>query len=115
MSLNVWLEAETDVGGSEPHIVELFDASITHNLTCMAEDDGLYKHLWHPDEIGITQAFQLIEPLQAGLVQLRSDQSRFLNLNPSNGWGSYKDFVPWVGEYLAACKKYPKSTVRVSR
>lgn len=115
MSLSVWLEAETDVGGSEPHLVELFSAYVTHNLSHMAEEAGIYKHLWRPDEAGVTQASQLIEPLETGLALLKNDPARFQKLNPANGWGIYEDFVSWVEEYLTACKKYPKSTILVSR
>ncbi len=32
-----------------------------------------------------------------------------------NGWGTYKNFVPWVAKYLAACEEYPDADVSVSR
>jgi len=40
----------------------VYDANITHNLGAMAEAAGIYKHLWRPEEIGITKAqlFQFI-------------------------------------------------------
>lgn len=92
-----------------------FDANITHNLGAMAEEAGIYFHLWRPEEIGITTARQLIEPLRAGLELMRSDRARFEKFNAENGWGTYRDFVPWITEYLEACEQYPDATVRVSR
>lgn len=39
----------------------------------------------------------------------------FKQFNPSNGWGSYTVFLPWVKEYLNACREYPEATIYVSR
>lgn len=94
---------------------EVYDANITHNLAKMAGEAGIYKHLWRPDEIGITHASQLIEPLRTGLALLRSDEPRFSQFNPSNGWGSYDSLVRFVKEYLEACEENPDAKVSVSR
>ncbi len=32
-----------------------------------------------------------------------------------NGWGTYKQFLPWVERLLEACKAYPESKIEVSR
>lgn len=93
----------------------LYSANITHNLNRMAEAAGIYMHLWRPDEIGVTHARDLIEPLRAGLALLRSDPARFEQFNAPNGWGLYKHFVPFVAGYLAACEESPDAFVRVSR
>lgn len=94
---------------------EVYSANVTHNLNSMAGEAGIYEHLWRPDELGITKASELVEPLRAGLALMKADPPRFEKHNPENGWGSYKVFVPWVESYLAACEKYPAATVRVSR
>ena len=93
----------------------VFDANVTHNLTSMAEEAGIYKHLWRPEEIGITKASQLIEPLKAGLALMRSDPPRFERHNPANGWGSYEGFIPWIERYIAACEEYPDADIYASR
>lgn len=93
----------------------VFDANITHNLAEMAEEAGIYKHLWRPEELGVKTAKELIEPLRAGLALLRSDPARFEKYNPENGWGSYESFVPWVQRYLDACESYPEAEVSASR
>jgi hypothetical protein len=94
--------------------VDLFEANITHNLGAMAEEAGIYRHLWHPEEIGITKASQLVEPLRAGVDLMRSEPPRFEALNPPNGWGTYRDFLPWIERYLAACERYPDADVATS-
>lgn len=94
---------------------EVFQANITHNLNGMAKEAGIYEALWRPDEIGISQARQLIEPLRNGLARLRLNPQHYVKFNPENGWGSYDGFVPWVQTYLDACERYPDATVRVSR
>lgn len=114
MSLDVYLAAvpcaHCGRGGEES-----YSANITHNLNGMAEEAGIYKHLWRPEEIGITKASELIEPLRAGLALMKADPPRFEKFNATNGWGLYKHFVPWIEEYLAACERNPDATVSVSR
>jgi hypothetical protein len=94
---------------------EVYSANITHNLGAMAREAGIYEHCWRPDEIGITKAGQLVEPLRAGLALMKADPPRFEKHNAKNGWGLYEHFVPWVEKYLAACEENPTADVRVSR
>lgn len=94
---------------------EFYDANITHNLTRMADAAGIYQHLWRPDEIGITVAADLIQPLRDGLARLRDEPEYFKSFNPSNGWGDYDGLVRFVQRYLAACEEHPDATVHVSR
>lgn len=94
---------------------EVWWRNITHNLTTMAEEAGLYGVMWRPDENGIDTARQMIEPLTNGLRDLSTDPERFRTHNPSNGWGSYERLMDFVGEYLLECIKNPNARVSVSR
>lgn len=94
---------------------EFFSANITHNLGPMARAARIYKPLWRPEELGITKAAQLIEPLKKGLQLLKSNPERFEKLNSPNGWGLYENFVPWVEAYLCACELHPDAHVKVWR
>jgi len=100
------IEYETD---------QIYSANITHNLNTMADKAGIYEYLWRPDEIGITKAKELIEPLREGLHKLKSEPEKYKAFNPSNGWGSYEGLVNFVSNYLDACYKNPESDVSVSR
>lgn len=100
---------------SEDDSVRLYSANITHNLNTMAGAAGIYEALWRPEEIGITKAEQLIEPLTRGLAMLKADPVKFSAFNSPNGWGLYEHFVPFVKRYLQACREHPTATVRVSR
>lgn len=93
----------------------VYEANITHNLNQMADAAGIYKALWRPEEIGITTGGELIEILEVGLAKLKRDPAKFEKHNAANGWGLYEHFVPFVEQYLEACRKYPKATIRVSR
>lgn len=108
--------------GREPFLVEaeadndeVYSANITHNLNTMAVEAGIYKYLWRPDEIGISQATQLINPLRQGLDLLENDSQRFEKFNPKNGWGDYDSLVGFTRSYLKACEQYPNAEVSVSR
>ena len=119
MSLDVCLTLEdqepvTVVPGVQDP-TEVYWANITHNLNTMAEAAGLYRYLWRPDEIGVTKAKELIEPLTAGLMILKNDPERFKKYNPSNGWGDYEGLVRFVEDYLKACWRFPEAAVRVWR
>lgn len=107
MSLDVYLTR------TQP--TTIFDSNITHNLGEMADAAGIYKHLWRPEEIGITKAVQLIDPLTHGLSRLKSNPDTYEKFNASNGWGLYEHFVPFVEQYLRACEQYPNALVSVSR
>ena len=107
MSLDIYLEAVRPT--------EVYWANITHNLGTMAGEAGIYKHLWRPEEIGITKAHQLIVPLTEGLARLRADSAKYRAFNPPNGWGSYEGLVEFVEAYLNACGREPDADVRVCR
>lgn len=94
---------------------QLYSRNITHNLTTMAKAAGIYEPLWRPDEIGITYARDLIEPLAVGYVRLVDEPDEFRKHNPANGWGTYESLVEFVADYLAACIRHPDATVDVWR
>lgn len=111
--LDRWPDAE--VTYTERETNEVFTKNITHNLSPMAKEAGLYKAIWRPDEIGVTHAKQLIPLLESDLKGLKQHPEIYKKMNPDNGWGDYKGLVIFADDYLAACKKYPDARVEVSR
>lgn len=107
MSLDVWL--------TEVKRTEVFEANITHNLNTMAKEAGIYKHLWRPEEIGITKAKGLIAPLTKALADMKARPDHYKQFDAKNGWGLYIHFVPWIEEYLDACKEHPEAEIGISR
>lgn len=107
MSLDVCLRAVKPVA--------VFDYNITHNLSRMAEEAGIYQYLWRPEELHIKVASELIVPLEAGLARLHAEPERFKAFNPSNGWGDYYGLVRFVEAYLDACRENPDATVEADR
>ncbi len=93
----------------------VYEANITHNLGKMANAADIYKACWRPEEEGWTKAADIIEPLETGLKRLVENPKYYKQFEASNGWGLYKHFVPWVIDYLQACKEYPEATIEVSR
>lgn len=92
-----------------------YSANITHNLGPMARAAGIYKHLWRPDEIGLTRAEELIAPLTGGLIALVMEPEKFKAHNAENGWGKWEHFIRFVAEYREACVADPEATIRVCR
>lgn len=113
----------------------LYDDNITHNLGEMAAEAGIYEALWRPhrlkkeyynpeDDYKVEYAFEdsvttiaseIIPLLETGLADLKARPEYFKTFDSPNGWGLYKHFVPFVENYLNACKEYPDSTIIVSR
>ena len=114
MSLDVSLYLDIDTG-NEPFRAEFYTDNITHNLGKMAGEVGLYQPLWRPEEIGITHAKQLIEPLTEGYRDLLENREHLQTFNPSHGWGTYDGLVTFVRDYLEACIKYPIALVMADR
>lgn len=95
--------------------VTVFDRSVTHNLTEMADAAGIYQAIWHPDQMGITKVAALIPLLQAGLKKLLENPEEFKQYEPDNGWGSYSGLVSFVTDYLNACEEYPQADISLWR
>lgn len=107
MSLDVWLMK------TQP--TEVFSANITHNLNTMAEEAGVYQHLWRPEEIGISKAGDLIVPLTEAVKKMEENPVRFRKHNAPNGWGTYEGLLKFIKNYLAACIEHPDAEIGVSR
>jgi len=114
MSLDISLIRSGTYDDGERFETIVFDANITHNLTRMAEEAGLYTPLWHPEELGITQADQLISTLRDGIAAMEANPDHFRSHDSPNGWDTYKNFLPWLKRLLEACEKYPTAKVDVS-
>ena len=125
-----------------PHCNELiktkekrvYSSNITHNLGKMADNAGLYEALWRPymmcdgyiksddydkeyefESKQVILAKMLIEKVEKGLKQLKSNPEYYKTFDSPNGWGIYEHFVPFVENYLNALKEYPNARVEVSR
>lgn len=126
MSLDVWLTDSNETTEAcecprcwtkheHTYRENLFSYNITHNLNRMAMEAGCYEAVWRPDENGISEAQQLIEPLRTAIERIERDPQRFMRLEPANGWGSYDGLLRFLKEYLKACTTYPAATVWVGR
>jgi hypothetical protein len=94
---------------------EVYTANITHNLGSMAIKAGIYEALWRPEEINATKAKDISEILEEGLFLLKEKPDYFKQFDSENGWGIYEHFVPFVEEYLNACKTHPEAIIEISR
>ena len=92
-----------------------FDAYVTHNLIEMANNCGVYKAIWSPQEINIIEAYQLIIPIEDAIDELKSYPEKFQLCQPKNNFGTYIGFVKFLEKYVEACKKYPNAQVEVDR
>ena len=92
---------------------EVHSSNITHNLTKMAGEAGIYDCLWRPEENGYYEAGDIIEPLREGLRKLKENPEHFKQFDSPNGWGTYEHFVPFVEEILKSCIIFPDAEIEV--
>lgn len=111
MSLDISLYA-LDTDGNE---IEVWETNITHNLTEMASEAGLYDVMWHPHETSVDIGKSAIPYLEKGIRKLVKDKKELEKLNPENGWGDYDGLLGCAGEYLLMCRKYPSARIEVDR
>lgn len=97
-----------------PMYETVYSRNITNNLYSMAKEAGFGEAVWEPESNGIKTAHDLIAPLEAGIKAMRDDPERFKPFSASNGWGTYEQFLPWLEEYLQACREYPDADVSSS-
>ena len=117
MSLNITLtnavtcpHCYKNVGFGE----EVLNLSITHNLSTIAKEVGIYQFLWLSSEFGIETAEQLRKPLVYA-VQLLSHTKDYRRFEPANGYGTVEDLVRFLNDLYSVCIKHPQATVRTDR
>lgn len=119
MSLDVTLTKEDTVcrecQGTGKARSEIYFSNITHNLVPMAKAAGLYEACWRPEDLGYTQAQDLIAPLATGLGRLLDRPEEFRKYESENGWGTYDALCSWISGYLKACIENPTAKIHVSR
>ena len=118
LSLDVYLiikKPACEHCGTEESETVVFDANITHNLNKMAMEAGIYEYLWRPEEIDVYLAGDIIEPVKIALADMKARPAYYQQWDSPNGWGLYKNFVPWIERYLEACIAHPEATIYVSR
>lgn len=94
---------------------EVYWGNITHNLGRMAQEADIYYALWRPEEKGFKYAKDIIPTLELGLEMMKADPERFKQFDSDNGWGTYDQFLPFIMEYLEACKENRDALIEVSR
>ena len=106
MSLDIHLQHPDDP--SE----ESYSANITHNLAPMWREAGCYEALY--ESAGKTAA-EILPALRRALVELSTQPSKYKALDSPNGWGKWRDALPWLAELTEACENDPEHIVRIHR
>ena len=108
MSLDITLYATIET--------EVYQGNITHNLGKMADEAGIYRALWRPEELFPNPSAKDLMPiLKEGLKNLKSDPDYYKQFNPENGWGDYNGLVRFVTDYLNELESYPDARISACR
>lgn len=78
--------------------------NITHNLSGMFREAGVYEILWHGDGL---RAGDILPKLKECLVLMRSDEARFRRFDAANGWGIYPNALAFLERVIQSCEQYP--------
>ena len=91
----------------------IFSLNITHNLNKLADAANFYKQLWHLE--GITTCEDLLPHIEAGIVELESNPTKYKQFSAKNNWGTYEQFLPWLKDLAEKLKIEPTSNLFISR
>lgn len=120
---------------NEANFKTVYETNITHNLNEMADKADIYKAIWRPymlhkdfidnnesysdemlfEESVTMKAKEIIPFIEKGLTDMKHRPEYFRQFDASNGWGTYEQFIPFIEEYLNACKQYPEAIIEVDR
>lgn len=94
-----------------------FSCPIPDDFEALASAAGLGQILYHPYQLSITVAGDMIPLLQSGLDQLldASRRAEFQLLEPAEGWGPLEALTELVGRLLLACQDNPGAVIRITR
>jgi hypothetical protein len=109
MSLDFWLVNKLEGCDEE---VEVYGANITHNLSKMARECGLYESLWDSDSKFVSE---VKENLIRGINELKKHPEKYEQYNSQNGWGKYENLLFFAECVLHHINKYPKAKIGVWR
>lgn len=104
MSLDIYLNKTTTVN--------VHKQNITHNLSSMAKQLGIYDFLWGEQE---RSAGDMIKPLNIAIRLLNKNIDHYKKWDAENGWGTAEDFLLWLEELLGACIDNPSAEISVSK
>ena len=95
------------------------EGNITHNLSKMASEAGIYDALWHPERLAGERSYprghNVLPVLKKWLEWLKNNQELARTFNPENGWGDYEGLVGFVEEYIDALEADEDAIIKVSR
>lgn len=104
MSLDINLTATIET--------EVVDKNITHNLSTMWKQAGVYEALY--ESKGKT-AKDVLPILKQGLEKMVQQPSYFKQFNASNGWGKYEDAINFLVELIEEFEKFPDGVIGIRR
>lgn len=119
MGISIWIIQEKweslDKGNTWREIKDtVYDANITHNLSKMAFESGIYDAIWGISD-SQTICSEVSEMLAKGIQDMKDRPEYYRQFSAGNGWGTYEQFIPWLENLLEAYIKYPNATISISK
>jgi hypothetical protein len=91
---------------------EVFSKNITHNLKEMWIEAGVYDALYKSE--GKTVG-DVLPALEKGLGEMIAGPERFEKFDSPNGWGKYKQALPWLQDLVSQFKNHPDGVIELSK
>lgn len=114
MSIDIYLSINT---GKHMHVmVEV--GNYTHNCQPMwwlalAEGAHVEMSLCDFDGMAADKASPLLE-LAVAHMRAEENRDRYVDLNPSNGWGDYETALEYLNAFYEACVEHPLCIIETS-
>lgn len=108
MSLDISLTVTPAV----PKRETVFDANMTHNVTPMWREAGVYDALYMSE--GKTAA-DVLPALRLGFKDMQDNPGKYEAMNPTNGWGSYEGALTFLSALLGKFEANPTGIIGVCK
>ena len=113
LDIDLYAPAQCPHCGSALPRVEEVGKNITHNVAGMWQKAGVYSALYESDGLTITPEY--IAVIEQGVAAMERDFDEYRKLDTPNGWGTAIQALPWLKEWLEACRRNVGAQIHVSR
>ena len=111
MSLDFTLDLHTTLeDGTRGPDYNTFDGNVTHNLTGMWSEAGIYDVLYNTEgeQIGI-----YLDKLASALEDMRRYPDKYKEHSPINGWGTYEGAIRFLEALVKSAQEWPQARIHI--
>jgi len=101
-----------DISLMQVQEVEVASQNITHNLSDLWRELGIYDDLYNSED---KKAYDIILPITEAVLKLNSNLTYYKKFDSANGWGKAENGLRFLKDLLCDLTEHPNATIRISK